>query len=222
MWLPTNKCADVDFPYERFNAAAYAAAGHTRIIIKATEGNEWVNPELKEWVTAAHDQGMSVGFYHFARLYVPVALTEVNHFLRFAHPLSAQGDLFHLDLEVGLEHNSPSYVGKWATEFIGRTNAATDRHSVPYMDEDYYDRLAGHISNPGGYYWLAAYGPRAPKVRRGDRLWGWQFTDGVEGPFPHSCSGIGKCDISALNAAQVRQDYLRMLRRRRSLKRPTS
>jgi lysozyme len=48
-------------------------------------------------------------------------------------------------------------------------------------------------------HWLAAYvdNPR-PYMHFGSRTKAWQFTDGRNGPGPHSCPGIGNCDLSVV------------------------
>jgi hypothetical protein len=46
---------------------AYAAAGHDRILVKATEGRGYVNPFFARWWVAAGRAGLARGAYHFAR-----------------------------------------------------------------------------------------------------------------------------------------------------------
>jgi len=215
MRLPTRNCADIDYPYDNYNAAAYRSAGHTRIIMKATQGNGWVNPDLEKWAALSHRERLSVGFYHYAVPSANAVLVEVNHFLRYAQPLIRPGDILHLDLEEGLDVMGAHDLGTWASEFLLHLKNRTKQNPIPYMDESYYDALAGNIAVPGRQYWLAAYGDRAPRVRPRDVLWGWQFTNGEVGPFPHSATGIGRCDLSLLKRSQVLADTLRSLRRRR-------
>jgi lysozyme len=210
----TRHCADVSSNNGVVDLPKYRKAGHTRLIVKATEGTSYLDPLYGPTVASAHREGLSVSHYHFCRPEEDACYTEVNHFWRHVSGLWMPGDCLHIDLEI----TPPGWpLGKLAIYhniFCSQLANASRHFSISYMDEDYYDMMKHLLHTPMERYWLAAYGDRSPVTLPQHHLWGWQFTDGVRGPLPHEASGVGQCDISLLNRRQVAADYLRLRRRR--------
>lgn len=80
--------ADVSSHQEGADLAAYAAAGHDRILIKATEGTGYTNPFFGLWWAWAGRLGLARGAYHFARPSRSGGAAEAD---RFAAALKAAG-----------------------------------------------------------------------------------------------------------------------------------
>jgi GH25 family lysozyme M1 (1,4-beta-N-acetylmuramidase) len=214
MILPTRHCADVSSNNGVVDLPKYRKAGHTRLIVKATEGTNYLNPLHGPTVTSAHREGLSVSHYHFCRPEEAAGGAEVTHFWRHVSGLWMPGDCLHIDLEVALPDWSWEMLARYHNLFCGQLANISKHFSISYMSESYYEHMARLLHTPMERYWLAAYGAKQPTVLLQHHLWGWQFTNGVLGPLPHEASGVGQCDISLLNRRQVAADYLRLRRRR--------
>jgi lysozyme len=212
---PTRHMADVSSNNRFYNAEQYRAAGHTRVAIKATESSDYVNPDLTDWARASHRQGMAVSFYHFCRPENHNVVTEINHFWRHVKPLWLPGDALHLDLEVAIALFGPEDLARYHNKASALLRRVSGHDTITYMNESYYDSLSSYLETQYKEYWIAAYGPRRPRTRGRHKLWGWQFTDGVQGPAPHSAAGVGQCDLSSVNLRTVTADFLRLARTRR-------
>jgi GH25 family lysozyme M1 (1,4-beta-N-acetylmuramidase) len=212
--LPTRHCADISSNNIHPDLKEYRKAGHTRIIVKATEGTDYVNPYHREQVFEAHSLGMSASHYHYCRPEEGAGNVEVIHFWRYVVDTWLPGDRLHIDVEVKPSDWTWETLARYHNLFCGQLANVSGRFSISYMDEDYYEHLARLLHTPEERYWIAAYGNEPPTLLPKHYLWGWQFTNGIEGRLPHSASGVGQCDLSLLARRQVAADYLRSLRRR--------
>lgn len=182
---PSRLVADIS-SYQNFNAKVYADEGHLAVILKATEGVTVQDGKYKEHLAKARHQGLRVGHYHFAHPETkrPVS-QEVDNFLSTAGSHLANRDFIVLDVETGSQGN----WRKFARAFRRQVKRRTGKSVVFYS----YDSGIGSFLRLGRI-WSAAY-----RSYLGRPVWLWQFTDGEYGPRPHTCAGIGKCDISRLN-----------------------
>lgn len=73
---------DISSHQKGADLAAYAAAGHDRILLKATEGAGYVNPHFAAWWRLAGELGMARGAYHYARPSRSTGMAEADHFVR--------------------------------------------------------------------------------------------------------------------------------------------
>jgi len=194
-----------------FDAHVYASAGHPFIVLKASEGLSFVDKMHAGRVRDAHTAGLPVGHYHFARPEEGEASKQAAHFATIVreHGLTIgdghgrRGDFLICDIETG----GPAHAARWYHEFAG--NLA---HQIPAATLVGYTYLSYMQSAPGlqacsQRWWLAAYGPRRPRLSRWryfGGLWAWQYTDGKDGPEPHRASGVGECDLSILNPRSAR------------------
>jgi lysozyme len=176
--------APVDF-------AQAKSAGIVAVILKATQGSNWIDVTFKVRYAAASAAGLLVGAYHFLDNSAPEVQCE--NFLTVAEgcPVLA------LDAE-------PNEIGDTVTvaqtaEVAARLHMATGKAPLVYIGR--YgpdDRGTGFPNNVLSRcpLWLPAYNSR-PVCPPGWSKWTfWQHTDGNVGTDVASVAGIGRCDRS--------------------------
>lgn len=152
------------------------------VIVKATEGTGYVNPQLGAQVAAARARGAAVGLYHFATAQAS-SDEEAAAFLRAAKPYLDAGAVAFLDWEPpGL-----STYTAWAEDWLRRVDHTTGRTTGVYMNLG-VSRLASWSAFAKAHpLWLAFYGSGArfdgyatsfhPPAVPGWRLALWQYTE---------------------------------------------
>ncbi|HEY9475486.1 MAG TPA: glycoside hydrolase family 25 protein, partial [Mycobacteriales bacterium] len=123
--------ADVDL-------AAYAAAGHTRVALKATEGTGWTDPEFADRWEQAGRLGLRRGAYHFARTATSGG-AQADFLLKVvdaAGGMSA-GDWLVLDLEDNSSSAAMARAWTFATEFAERMVARGHPDGLVYTGRWY-------------------------------------------------------------------------------------
>ena len=199
--MTDNHFADISANNASFNAKEYAAAGHLAIAIKATEDKDYVSPSYVKWVTDAHNHKLAVFHYCFARPERGGADAQADHFWHTVKPhFHRPGDYVIVDIETG----HPATGAGFAKEYDNHLKRISGTHPKLYTFESYLDE--GHVAVSSKEVWLAAWGKERPGGNSwkyaGQMLWAWQFTDGVNGPQPHTFAGVsGPCDGSQLNPA---------------------
>lgn len=145
------------------NWAALGPGGTTGVILKASEGDSFVDPVFAPWRAAAHAAQLAVGAYHFTRLLN--AKTEAAWFARCLGGRLLPGEFVALDLEVAATGVDPvAWVGQW----IDALAALGIGVRVLYLNQS---ELAGHN-------W-------APIVARGIGLWLADYDHNPATPGPH-------------------------------------
>ncbi|MEX5712263.1 GH25 family lysozyme [Parafrankia sp. FMc6] len=94
--------ADIASPYQDgADLAVYAAAGHDRIVIKASEGTGYRNPRFATWWAAAGRAGLARGAYHYARPSRSAGAAEADYFVSVIQAAGGLGprDWVWLDTE---------------------------------------------------------------------------------------------------------------------------
>lgn len=197
--MTDNHFADISSNNHSFNAQQYAAAGHLAIAIKATEHTNYINPSYTHWVSDAHSHKLAVFHYHFARPEYGAPDAQANFFWKVVKDhFRRPGDYLIVDVETG----HPATGRTFAVEFDKHLRAISKTHPKLYTFEAYLNE--GHVKISSNEVWLAAWGKNRPGGNTwhyaGQKLWAWQFTDGNNGPQPHTFAGIsGACDGSQLN-----------------------
>lgn len=153
------------------------------VIIKASEGVGWADPQLANHVAKARAANKLVGFYHFARPLATAentALAEAESFVKFIEPHMQDGDVLVLDWEAENQSN----VG-WAKEWLDAIVAKTNAKPLIYMNlstANAYDWSSVSAEYP---LWLAQYpssakqgwGPTTkPGVAKNWDVVMWQYT----------------------------------------------
>lgn len=193
--------ADISGHQESVDLGEYAAARHTHIAIKLTEGTDFVSDTgVGRWAKA-RSLGLKRIGYHFARPSTGKgAQAEARHFAAIAKRAGlASTDVLVLDWE------DPGFEGEpgdaWVSLFFAELSRVLPQ--VPAGRQwlySYGPYAAGTLtSTHGRRYWHAAYisdpASTVPAWAR-ERLVAVQFTNGTDGELPHSLPGIGRCDIN--------------------------
>jgi GH25 family lysozyme M1 (1,4-beta-N-acetylmuramidase) len=170
----SNLIADISDAQASFNAAAYRAAGHTRIRIKATQGVNFTAHTYVERVEAAHAAGLAVDHYHY--LDTNFGEAQAEYFLAAVMSHVKPGDRFMADAEAtgvngaivsafvsrcvgivpGLVYGSPYFL---------RDNHIVSTHGWGLVLADYPEP---YTKNSEPVFWPEGF-PPAPRE--------WQFTE---------------------------------------------
>lgn len=163
---------------------AVYAAGIRGVINKATEGLTLVDKYFAIRRKPATAAGLLYGAYHYLR---PADITaQVKHFLDVTAP--------HDGLLLALDHEDPLVPLLAAVEFLKQVKAQVGRYPILYSGNLIKQQLHATAVVPPELsevrLWLAQYSlnPSWPSVWT--KPWLHQFTDGNNGPPPHSISGI--------------------------------
>jgi lysozyme len=166
------------------------------IVMKATEGIDYVDSFLaSRWHGAALAGFPFRGAYHF--LHPSMSPTEqAAHFLNAitegGREIHAQ-DILICDCEVS-DGESASVVASCTKEFGAYVAAHAPAKRWLYGGAFLHEN--GVELAPYNGHWLAAYTTDpTPYYYYGCPV-AWQYSDGVNGPVPHSVVGIGSCDMS--------------------------
>ncbi|QGU04382.1 glycoside hydrolase family 25 protein [Corynebacterium comes] len=164
-----------------------AADGQRFAFIKASEGEGWVNPHYLEDVHAAHQAGLLVGTYHYAR---PAgdARAQAAHYAATlaAAPSHSLPPVLDIEVDEGLD---PGQLQNWVRDFLGETERLTGRSPMIYTYRYFWRE---HLNDTDQFtrhpLWLAAYQNHVPETVGGwNQLTFWQRSDvgrvpGVNGP----------------------------------------
>ncbi|NLF92142.1 MAG: hydrolase [Corynebacterium marinum] len=164
-----------------------AADGQRFAFVKATEGEGWVNPHYLEDVHAAHQAGLLVGTYHYAR---PAgdARAQAAHYAATlaAAPGHSLPPVLDIEVHEGLD---PVQLQGWVADFLAETEHLTGRTPMVYTYRYFWrEHLADTDAFTRHPLWLAAYQNDVHETVGGwDQLTFWQRSDagrvpGINGP----------------------------------------
>lgn len=165
---------------------------------KLTEDLNWTDPAgANRLQTMAALKFPRRGAYHFGH---PSSggTAQAEHFLSAGGHTLTKDDIACYDCEVS-DGQGGAAVASCARDF-----AATVRKHSPAQIWLYgggpFLREFGVQLKGFDWHWLAAYvGNPAPYMIFGpSKTIAWQYSDGRWGPSPHSCPGIGACDLSVV------------------------
>jgi len=165
------------------------------VIYKATESDDYVDETYDEARRQAKAAGLLWGAYHFFR--PGNVADQVDHFLLHAAPGP--------DTLLVLDHEDDGCSLDDVKEFLRRVEQATGQRPALYSGHVLKEQLGNRIDSylAGTRLWLAQYGPNLEVPRNWPGgAWLWQYTDGQEGPQPHTVDGIGHCDINSYSGTQ--------------------
>jgi len=169
------------------NFSSVKSTGIDAVILKATQGINFVDPAFAPRVANARAAGLLVGAYHFMDATSPCE--------QMANLLSVVGDtgdiLLVVDFEV-YERSQPTAAQ--AAAAVVMVKSVTGRLPVLYTGRYVLSSPNSMLSQCP--LWLAEYGSR-PICPPGWSQWKlWQHTDGRGGSGPMTVAGIGPCDRS--------------------------
>lgn len=167
------------------------SAGIAAVILKATQGTNWIDVTFAPRLAAATAAGLLVGAYHFLDDSEPAL--QVTNFLSVARGCR----VLALDAE-------PNEIGGTVTvtqtaEAAARLHMATGRTPLIYVSRYGPDKRGTGFPNSvlsRCPLWLPAYNS-LPICPTGWSKWLlWQHTDGSVGSEVAPVAGIGRCDRS--------------------------
>lgn len=179
------KGIDVSIHQGRIDWERVKADDISFVLIKATEGVGFVDPNLSANTAGARSVGLPCGFYHFARpdtqsgrtvaAAIGDAQAEADSLLAVAFPTS--GDLLPvLDLETaGLP---PARMVAWTRAWLERVAERIGVKPFLYTFPGFWGKL-GNTTEFGSYpLWIAHWRVTAPQLPKGWRRHAiWQYAD---------------------------------------------
>jgi len=193
--MPINNVVDLSHHNNSADLKTAHESGIVGVFHKATQGLSFVDPLYSKRRADAADAGLLWGAYHFGD--GSDGVQQADYFLKSVGDPS--GMLLVLDFEAN--PTGPSMSIEEARAFVTHIEAVTGAWPGFYCGH-YFKEMLGTKSDPilsNCWLWLAQYGP-TPVIPRTWSTWTfWQYTDGANGPQPHSVPGIGLCDRDQFN-----------------------
>lgn len=179
-------------------------AGIVGVIHKATQGTGMFDNMYNQNRQKAQAAGLLWGAYHFGTSGDGAA--QADFFLSNAN--ADKQTLLVLDYEPN--GNSTMTLAQ-AQAFVSRINQKVGRFPGLYSGSLIKQQLGGKPPDPvlsQCFLWMAQYAAQPTAIPQTWSTWTlWQYTDGTNGPQPHSVDGIGNCDRDQFNGtiAQLQQ-----------------
>jgi lysozyme len=170
-----------------------AAAQAPVIMLKASEGTDWVDPEFVNNAEAATAAGLIWGAYHYVT--AGHGKAQADHFAETIDSVSGECRFYCIDWEAGSRDTALALADQLFVHAV---------HAVG-------DYIGSHARANGGqlpdmdFHMVPQYGPAElnPDYAT-DPLSAWQYTNGtINGTdWPASVPGIGACDMSVVYRPQ--------------------
>jgi lysozyme len=196
--MPINVVVDISHHNNTVDLGAAKASGILGVFHKATQGTSFVDPLYSQHQKQAKDAGLLWGAYHFGD--GSDGVQQADSFLKTVG--DPTGMLLVLDFEANPV--GPSMSIEEARAFVTHIQAQTGGWPGFYCGH-YFKETLGSGTDPvlaNCWLWLAQYGP-TPVIPATWSEWTfWQYTDGANGPPPHSVPGIGLCDRDQFNGTE--------------------
>ncbi|MCB1049242.1 MAG: hypothetical protein KDC71_01495 [Acidobacteria bacterium] len=166
-------------------------SGYHFAYVKATQGDDWVDPLFKTNFDGLKQAGLFRGAYHFFMV-DDTGAEQARNFLTAV--LHEPGDLAPVvDIETWHENPQPD-VAEELRVFLDEVYAATGKKAVIYTNPRFWDTYLKEkfTDHP---LWVAEYEVENPQVPTGWQTWTlWQYTENG------TISGVGtEVDISRYN-----------------------
>ena len=195
----TRNIIDVSHWEDPIDFKAVAADGIVAVIAKATQGAAGVDAAYAKFKKSATHYKFLWGSYHFGT--GSEVDVQVEHYLNTVKPTDVE--LVCLDFEPN--PNGPTMTLNQAREFVALFQHLTGRYPVLYGGYWLKENMNGKpddllVKCP---LWLSQYGPKAVLPVGWKKYSLWQYTDGHDGPPPHTVSGIGPCDRNQFNGSEA-------------------
>jgi lysozyme len=169
------------------------AAKAPAIMLKASEGTTWVDPEFVSNAGAATAAGLPWGAYHYVT--AGHGSDQADHFAETVDSVSGECRFYCIDWEDGSRATALALADQLFVHVV---------HAVG-------DYIGSHARANGGqlpdmdFHMVPQYGPAElnPDYAT-DPLSAWQYTNGVINgtDWPASVPGIGACDMSVIYRPQ--------------------
>jgi len=203
---------DVSHAQSKINWTRVATAKRSLVIIKATDGTTFADPQFTANRAGARSIGMPEGHYHFFRA-TKDAKTQAEFFLRTTRPWQADEIIPSLDCEVP-DDDPHEWEGIPVADRTGLIEAWLEvveqelgRPPMIYMDQSFLaDVLGGNAGTLGRCpLWLAAPGATKPRIPAA-----WKVASVVQTSFTGTVAGVpGRAvDLDMIPSQAVLQSLL--------------
>lgn len=152
------------------------------VILKATEGVNFVDPSAKKHGEGAESVGLPFGYYHFATPSPAAndATNEAKDFIKTLKTMPKWTLLPVLDLEQNKHNMTRPQMEAWVKEFNKVMFDELGRDPMMYGSPGLLNSYLP-VNNTLGQtmpLWVAHYGARTPKIPNGWNKWDvWQYSD---------------------------------------------
>ncbi|NFB62062.1 GH25 family lysozyme [Clostridium botulinum] len=167
------KGIDISMHNGTVNFSAVKSSGCNIVIIKATEGVDYVDPCLNQHYNGAKAQGLNIGFYHF----MSEKTNPIQQAIDFWNAI--KGKQFNviptLDIETNNMGRSQKQISDRCIEFLTKFKALSGYNCLIYTG-GYFgrDNLDSRVKKYPG--WIAHYGVNSP-MTTGFIVVGHQYTE---------------------------------------------
>lgn len=204
------------------DAAGLLAAGVAAVILKATQGKDYLDPTFHDRVRSLNDGTLLLGAYHYGSHSEP-GDRQADWFLSQTDAATGNGAFSDLRLALDWEpqptHRDEELFGTMTTvdaaAFVRRVHDRTGRYPLVYGSESFLrDHLAtasvdDRIALAACDLWLASWGPEPSTVRAPAPWDDWtllQYTNGRSGPtntarWPRVLPGCSNIDVSTASVS---------------------
>jgi GH25 family lysozyme M1 (1,4-beta-N-acetylmuramidase) len=191
--------ADLSSYQPTFNPLRYRRGGYALVALKATEGADNVDPRHKQRARQAHEAGLKVWHYHYARPDLhPKGEGETTNLWRTVQPAWLPGDQLVLDLELW-PSGGPAAMALYCTALDTRIREISGHDPIGYTNIAMIDEAPEGWGLRSGLWWVAWYSGKLRRLPGKRTLVAQQV--GEMGVFP----GIpAHCDENVLTRAGVR------------------
>lgn len=167
------KGIDISMHNGTVNFSAVKSSGCNIVIIKATEGVDYVDPCLNQHYNGAKAQGLNIGFYHF----MSEKTSPTQQAVDFWNAI--RGKQFNiiptLDIETNNQGRSAKQISDRCIEFLNKFKSLSGYDCMIYTG-GYFgrDNLDSRVKKYKG--WIAHYGVNTP-MQTGFEVIGHQYTE---------------------------------------------
>lgn len=175
---------DVSHHQASIDWAQVKAAGVTEVFIKLTEGVDYMDPMAIQHATGAHQQGLKIGYYHFASLnntdVVKDATMEAASFMAVLTKVPAPTLPLVLDLEKNVLQIPKDKTLVWIHTFFQALQQAGHTDYVLYSYAPFLNLCLPANHDLGKIrLWLAGYvSPSKLRIPKGwSNYWLWQYSE---------------------------------------------
>lgn len=167
------KGIDISMHNGTVNFSAVKSSGCNIVIIKATEGVDYVDPCLNQHYNGAKAQGLNIGFYHF----MSEKTSPTQQAVDFWNAI--RGKQFNiiptLDIETNNQGRSAKQISDRCIEFLNKFKSLSGYDCMIYTS-GYFgrDNLDSRVKKYKG--WIAHYGVNTP-MQTGFEVIGHQYTE---------------------------------------------
>lgn len=179
------------------------AAGIVGVIYKATEGGTYQDPFYDKTHAAALKAGLLWGAYHFATK--RPAADQAKNFIDNADLVANTDMLVAIDFERNERAPANTTTPAITLDLLARIEDKIGRRPTLYTGSFVKDCYGTQpVADLAPYrLWWAAYRNTPDIHATWANYWLWQYTDGDDGPMPHSVAGIGACDANVFQGTDA-------------------